>query len=629
MEAGRFDARLGRVGLLLIAAAVVGGVALTLYAEEEAPVHVRLAAGSALGLVLVSLLGYIAASFLGLTGPSVGLAASVVLLPALALPLARWKLLRPTRPRPAPLVYAMGLAVLLVLVFDRAYYETPAGIFTGIEHNLGDLPFHLGIVSSFTEAGNIPPEHPELSGVRLTYPFLADFGVAQLVVSGMKLRNAMLIQNVVLALALFGLLHWFAKQVTGDPLAAALAPLLLFLSGGLGFLQLWSESRAGSGSLLELLRSLPHDYTITRTGELRFGNTLLCLLTTQRSLLFGTPLVLLVLGLLWRAVARGGEAGRRRRLFAVAGVIAGLLPLVHAHALAALLAVAAALALLFPPRRDWRAFFGAAFALALPQALWLASGSSMQAKSFLAWEPGWDSGGRNLVGFWLMNAGLFIPALLLGCWRAAPAPLARFHLPFWGLLLASNLLRLSPWIWDNIKFLFFWLLASTPIVALVVARLLRRGGPASAAGVVVLLVLVLSGGIDLWRVVSRQIRIRVFSSEAIAFARELAYATPPRALVLRAPTYDSPALLSGRRAVLGYLGHVWSQGLDAGDRERDVRRIYAGAKDAGALLRWYAVDFIMVGPQERALPDFDAAFLDRFPVVLRSGPYELRRVATR
>lgn len=611
---------------LLLVAAVLGGVALTLFEDEDAPTYARLAAGAALGLVLLSLLGFLAASWLGLRGLSMGLAASLTLVPALALPRRRWKELRPARPRPAELGYALGMGLLLFLVFDRAYYETPDGIFTGIEHNVGDLPFHLGIVASFTEAANIPPEHPELSGVRLTYPFLADFGVAQLVVAGMELRRAMLLHNVVLALCLLGLLHRFTERVSGDALAAALAPVLLFLSGGLGFVLLWNESRAGGSTLLALLLRLPHDYTITATGDLRFGNTLICLLTTQRSLLLGTPLVLIALERLWGATGPA-DARRRRLLLASAGAVAGLLPLVHAHAFAVLMAVGAALALLFPPRRDWPVFFGAALALAGPQALWLASGSSLQAKSFLAWQPGWDSGGRNLLAFWLMNAGLFLPALIYGCVRTAPRPLARFHLPFWGLFLASNLLRLSPWIWDNIKLLFFWLLASTPIVALVVARLLRGKGLSRPAGGLLLLLLVLSGGIDLWRVVSRQIRVRIFDREAIAFARELADATPQRALVLRAPSYDSPALLAGRRAVLGYLGHVWSQGLDAGDREKDVKRIYAGAKDAEALLAWYAVDFILVGPQERSQLEVNEAFLARFPVVLRSGPYDVRRVS--
>ena len=612
------------MGLFVLVAAVAGGVALALLDEERVPLGARLAAGGALGLSLLALVGYVAASWLGLTRASVAVAALLVLAPVFLVPRRRWRELRPESPQRGPAALLAALALLLVAVYDRAYYETPAGIFTGIEHNLGDLPFHLGIVASFTEAANIPPEHPELSGVPLTYPFLADFGAAQLVVAGMHVRAALLAHNAALALCLLLLLHHFARSVTGDAVAAALAPLLLLLSGGLGFLLLFRESGA-SGLLATLLR-LPHDYTITTTGELRFGNTLICLLTTQRSLLLGTPLVLLALERLWRAT-EASEPARRRLLLATAGGVVSLLPLVHAHAFAVMLAVAGALMLLFPPRRDWLAFAAPLVVLALPQVVWLAVGSATRPKGFLAWQPGWDSGGRNLVLFWLMNAGLFLPVLLYGCLETAAPALRRFHAPFWALFVASNLLRLSPWIWDNIKLLFFWLLVSTPIVALVVSRLLRGGGPKRAAGALLLVSLTLSGGIDLWRVVSRQIRIRVFDRAGIEFAAELARATPRRALVLRAPTYDSPALLAGRRAVLGYLGHVWSQGFDAGDRERDVKKIYAGAKDAQALLTWYAVDYLVVGPQERAQLEVNDAFLARFPLTLRSGPYELRGVS--
>lgn len=614
------------MGLWLLAAVVLGGAALTLRDEDDAPpLHVRLAAGAALGLALWSLIGYVLAAGFGFGSGSAAAAAALAAAPALFVPRSDWRRLRPARPSLVAAAWGLALGGLLVLVFDRAYYETAEGVFTGIEHNLGDLPFHLAIVAGFTEGGGIPPRHPELSGAPLTYPFLADFGVAQLAALGMPLRAAVLAHNLALAFALLALLGHFARRLTGDALAAALAPLLLFLSGGLGFLMLLQESRADGVSLGSLLLHLPHDYTITRTGELRFGNTLICLLTTQRSLLFGAPLFLLAATLLWEAVVADDPRRRLRRL-AMAGAVAGLMPLVHAHALASLLAVAACLTLLFPPRREWRAFFGVALALALPQALWLASGSALRARSFLAFEPGWDSGGANVLTFWLMNAGVFVPTLAVACLWIAPARAVRFHLPFWGLFLAPNLLRLSPWIWDNIKFLFFWLLASTPLVGLVVAWLWRRGRVRSLFGFALLAALTASGGIDLWRVVSRQIQLQVFDARAIAFARVLARATPPSAVILRAPSHDSPVLLAGRTSVAGYGGHLWSQGLDGGSREQDLKSIYEGGPDAAALLGRYRVDYVLVGPQERALYQVDADFLARYPLALELGRYQLRRV---
>jgi hypothetical protein len=71
---------------------------------------------------------------------------------------------------------------------------------------------------------------------------------------------------------------------------------------------------------------------------------------------------------------------------------------------------------------------------------------------------------------------------------------------------------------------------------------------------------------------------------------------------------------------------MWSQGLDAGARESEIARIYAGAADAGALLERYAVGFVLVGPHERRLAGFDPRALARFPLVASEGAYELRAV---
>src|SRR5207247_1319712 len=80
--------------------------------------------------------------------------------------------------------------------------------------------------------------------------------------------------------------------------------------------------------------------------------------------------------------------------------------------------------------------------------------------------------------------------------------LARFYVPFALCFVVPNLFQLSPWIWDNIKFLVYWLAASTPIVALLLAHWWRRGAWRSAAAVALVL-LTLAGSLDVWRVVSR------------------------------------------------------------------------------------------------------------------------------
>jgi hypothetical protein len=138
--------------------------------------------------------------------------------------------------------------------------------------------------------------------------------------------------------------------------------------------------------------------------------------------------------------------------------------------------------------------------------------------------------------------------------------------------------------------------------------------------------LLLAGGLDVWRVASRQIALPIFDREARALAAGPLAATPPRALILHAPVTNSPVYLAGRRSLLGYPGHIWSQGLDAGDREQQIRHIYAGAPEAADLLARSDVDYLLVGPQERRWTRVDEAFLGLFPLAAEQGPYRLWKI---
>jgi hypothetical protein len=180
--------------------------------------------------------------------------------------------------------------------------------------------------------------------------------------------------------------------------------------------------------------------------------------------------------------------------------------------------------------------------------------------------------------------------------RLLPRPRLRFYLPFTLCFLVPNVLRLSPWIWDNIKFLFYWFVASAPLVALVLARMARGPWPARVAAPALLLALVLAGALDVWRVASGRIAHVVFDREAIAFGQDVARKTAPGSVIAARPAHDSPLLLSGRPSVLGYTGHIWSQGLQGGEREQDLEKFYAGTLDPAVLRERYGVDHVVLQP---------------------------------
>src|SRR4029453_13658989 len=94
---------------------------------------------------------------------------------------------------------------------------------------------------------------------------------------------------------------------------------------------------------------------------------------------------------------------------------------------------------------------------------------------------GWDRGSENTVWFWLKNTGLFVPLIALAIfWRGENYLVSKrmfiYYLPFTLCFIIPNLVKLAPWVWDNIKVLYYWWLASAPLVALLLVRLWRERG---------------------------------------------------------------------------------------------------------------------------------------------------------
>jgi hypothetical protein len=536
-----------------------------------------------------------------------------------------------------------------------------------VQNNYGDLPFHLSIITGFTDGSNFPPEDPTWAGARFTYPFIADFVAACFVRAGASLRQAILLENWVLAVALVGLLHRFALRLTRDWLAGLIAPVIVLFNGGLGWWHFFKDSEWSEKGIVGVLMSLPQRYTITPDTGYRWGDSLTTLLIPQRSILLGLPIAIVVFLVWWIAVEGHGSGetliargkGKRKpnspsvtpapeallsslsKRMAAAGAVAGLLPLVHAHSFLVVMVVGACLALL-GGRTNWRAwaiFFAAAILVAGPQMWWVTRGTSVQAGSFFGIHFGWDKGDEDFFWFWFKNTGLFIPLLIASIvWltrKGEPVNsrgrLLLFYLPFTLCFIVPNIVKLAPWQWDNIKVIFYWFIASVPLVALLLARLLRGHIVYRAAAVGALLVLTLAGMLDVWSVASRSTEFRIFDSDGVAFAEMVKERTLPRATILHAATFDTPIFLTGRRSVMGYPGHIDSHGISYRDRLRDIGEIYSAAPRARELLTKYAVEYVVVGPHERRemaqrQPALSAQFFMNYQLVGETGEYRLYKI---
>ena len=657
------------ISLIIILVITCGGTALTYLYEKEDSLLVRLAAGNVVGSAIFATVGFLIACVLGLSIATVLMMLVLTLLPLAILTRndskklfkanlnkARGKLDGANFKKVLKFAYYLGIFIVLWFFFERAMIETSEGILTGGSQNLGDLPFHLGAIFSFTEGNNFPPQNPSFANAKFTYPFLADFVTACFVKIGSSVRDAMLIQNVFLGFSLVVLLEKFTLKLTNNKLAGKIAPLLLLFSGGLGFLWFFRDYWQGTQTLSQILWKLPQDYTIS--DKFRWGNSLVTLFLTQRSLLFGMPLTLIALTKIWKIFAANKteeEINQDKKTFSIfhfpfsiffVGLLAGTLALIHVHSLAALFVVCAFLFFFRLDKwREWIAFGVGVAIVAVPELLWSLTGSASNLSKFIEPFFGWDSGKQNFIAFWAKNIGLFAPLLIIGLFliyytqnvSAEDSPktkdkkpnaedLLLFYLPFAFLFLVSNTMKLAPWEWDNIKVLIYWFVGSLPFVAFVLAWAWEKTAGFKIVAAVCLIVLTLSGALDVWRTISRQINYNIFSKDAVKIAELIKQKTAPNALFLNAPTYNSAVVLSGRRSLMRYSGHLSSYGIDYEPRETEVKRIYEGTALADSLLQKNNIEYVIISPEETANLDVHEEFFYKFPIIAEVGEYKVFKV---
>ncbi|MFN3330156.1 MAG: hypothetical protein ACK419_04435, partial [Pyrinomonadaceae bacterium] len=119
----------------------------------------------------------------------------------------------------------------------------------------------------------------------------------------------------------------------------------------------------------------------------------------------------------------------------------------------------------------------------------------------------------------------------------------------------------------------------------------------------------------------------VFSKDAVSIAEMIKQKTEPDALFLNAPTYNSAVVLSGRRSLMRYTGHLHSYGIDYEAREKDVEKIYKGGAAADALIAKYKIDYVMISPEEYAnLSTINEDYFQKFPLIAQVGAYRVYKV---
>lgn len=639
--------------LFITLLAIANGAWLSCLVWETASLRLRISVGAVVGLALLVWIAFLSSLAFGLNRLSIGLTVTILAAGFAALvgkiSFAKFRAgLESIKLDKTALAYYAAWTALLAWLFSRVVMFYPDGLHTAPANNFGDLPFHFGVITSMAYGENLPPQNPIFAGMKFTYPFLIDFLTAFFIRCGADWRAAFFVENIVLGLALVCGIELLARRITGNRIAGFVAPVVFLFNGGFGFInffrqlsEFFADPEQAKLGLVHFVTHLPNAYTMNADLlwgaskiPLRWGNVFTTLLIPQRSMLFGLPFVALIILLWWMAVGeqdRGGQGSPRRRYLFAAGVLAGLLPMLHAHGFFSVAIACVPMALLFFSI-DWLAFFVPMGLLAAPQALYL-GGTQVKNELFKV-KFFWEAGDANPLLFWAANAGLFILllAICLLANRLATIRQATFYLPFVLWFIVPNVIKLAPWDWDNIKVLVYWSLASCVFVALLLALMFaHRWKALKLLGAALLVVLTLSGAIDVVRALSPVENVPLFGREELEVAELIRQRTPPRAVMLHAPIHNSVVALTGRQSVMGYPGHLWTHGIAYGQRENEVKAVFRGGVESARLLVALGVEYVVIGPAERAgeLSVAETYFSDSFPVVIDHAGYKVYQVKPR
>ena len=227
--------------------------------------------------------------------------------------------------------YLYGLVIIisgLVIYLLNGHVLAPGvngGLYSG-QSTYGDLSLHLGIITSIATQHTFPPDYSIFPGTLLSYPFLVDSMSSSLYLFGTPLRWAVLIPSYIMVVLLVAGIFIFSYEILKNKFASIFSTILFFFNGGFGFAYFMDGLLNNPENFMRIFSAWYNTPTNYNENYIRWSNTICDMIIPQRTTLAGWTVILFALWLLHRAVTR--DSGR---YFLYAGIVAGLLPMIHTH----------------------------------------------------------------------------------------------------------------------------------------------------------------------------------------------------------------------------------------------------------------------------------------------------------
>ncbi len=490
------------------------------------------------------------------------------------------------------LVLAFAIwGVIFTWLLPRLFYETDQGIYAGVRSIWADWAAHM---TYFQHMLNHPVSdwfnhHPLFYLERFNYPFAMHLLSLFFHKMGASLTYSFTLPSLLVAYALLFTMVLFFDLHKKSAAQILICISLFFLSGGLGFLEYIKNISEGS----QIAFGFPIiEYTNIPSKKIELMNILTFQLLPQRAFLLGLCLGLGILSLL--ASWRSRQFDKVKRVHKILlGISFGSLVIVHPHSVFALGVVFIVLAFFdFKFWRRWIDFALTAFLSSI--ALYFIFIRNIHEGSFFQISIGWlaNDGFLSWINFWWLNGGIFLLLAFYGTFKfrlwANP-----FVVSGWIIFTLCNLFQFSPWLWDNTKlFTWAWLFFCIPASETIFFFIRNKSKFLKIGGGFLCFLCVFSGGLEVSRMFFKKRMIySMWSSYDIKIAQDVRKQTSNSDLFVIEPNdFQNFVLrLSGRPVLMGYTATLWSYGFDYQSVEEDIKKIFAGGKDAQALIAKYGL----------------------------------------
>lgn len=448
-----------------------------------------------------------------------------------------------------------------------------------------DSAFHLTLINSFSKTDNYPPSYPIYANQKMGYPFLYDYLSSTLNYLGMNLELSFILPTIIFLTLLLYLVYILALKLTNKKSIAIIALILLVFSGGLGFIDIVKGTNCKE-----------IDPTSSNPAKYAFANFIANMIN-QRTALFGFMTTTLFFTLLIPKLIKNQNINKNNLI--ILGFLSSLTLFFHTHSFLSLNLLVFVLSIYYK-RKDFLYFFIPAGIIAILQAP-LFLGQVTEGK-FLGFHLGWlaPKGFIPFVSFWITNLGILL-FLYIASFIILNKKFKILYAASLILFITPNIIKFSPWIYDNLKIMMFWLLFVSTAASQVLYYLYKNIKFGKIISILLFILSILSGLI----VVSCFLTniYPLYSNSEIEIANWIDSNTKKDAVFLTASTHNHlVSMLAGRTIYRGYDGWLWSHGIN--DSRKQIQKGIFEGKLTKNEIKNLDIDYIFIGTPELNSPDF-------------------------